>query len=151
MARHDHGFTLTELAVVSAVLAVLIAIASGVFLGAKQKAQEVGAQATLREAIIAGALVLDANGGAVPPQAALSAELATVEPDITWKQPDTHADTGEVSTSAGIDHIMFASGSSAGDCHYARLELDGTFLKHRTPAAVCRAVDTSGISEWLGW
>ncbi len=51
MTREEHGFTLVELMVVALIIAILIAIAIPSFLGARSRAQDRAAQASLRNAL----------------------------------------------------------------------------------------------------
>lgn len=51
MTRDEHGFTLVELMVVVLIIAILIAIAIPSFLGARSRAQDRAAQASLRNAL----------------------------------------------------------------------------------------------------
>lgn len=51
MSRDEHGFTLVELMVVVLIIAILIAIAIPSFLGARSRAQDRAAQASLRNAL----------------------------------------------------------------------------------------------------
>src|ERR671919_470845 len=51
--REDEGFTLIELMVVVLIIAILIAIAIPTFLGARTRAQDRAAQASLRNALVA--------------------------------------------------------------------------------------------------
>jgi len=51
MSREEHGFTLVELMVVVLIIAILIAIAIPSFLGARSRAQDRAAQASLRNAL----------------------------------------------------------------------------------------------------
>ena len=60
--RDDKGFTLIELMVVVLIIAILIAIAIPTFLGARERAQDRGAQSNLRNALTA-AKVLYADDG----------------------------------------------------------------------------------------
>jgi type IV pilus assembly protein PilA len=61
--RRDHGFTLVELMVVVAILAVLLAMAIPYFLGARQSAQDRAAQADLRNVLLAERMIWQEQGG----------------------------------------------------------------------------------------
>ena len=52
--EREGGFTLIELMVVVLIIAILIAIAIPTFLGARTRAQDRAAQASLRNALVAG-------------------------------------------------------------------------------------------------
>jgi len=60
--RDDKGFTLIELMVVVLIIAVLLLIAIPQFLGARQGAQNKGAQASLRTALTAAKSYVQDNG-----------------------------------------------------------------------------------------
>ncbi|NOY57175.1 MAG: prepilin-type N-terminal cleavage/methylation domain-containing protein [Actinobacteria bacterium] len=78
--RHDAGFSLTELLVVLAIMAILLSIAVPTLLGARHRAQDTAAQATLvtgqktEEVFAADAGIYTANG----------ASLSALEPSLDW-------------------------------------------------------------------
>lgn len=81
--RDDKGFTLIELMVVVLIIAILIAIAIPTFLGARERAQDRGAQSNLRNALTA-AKVLYADDGDYLTSASSTTQMAAVEPSLSF-------------------------------------------------------------------
>lgn len=82
-ARRDReeGFTLIELMVVVLIIAILIAIAIPTFLGARERAQERGAQSSVRNALTASKTLFTDNENY---DTADAAGLGAVEPSLTF-------------------------------------------------------------------
>ncbi|HJU02352.1 MAG TPA: prepilin-type N-terminal cleavage/methylation domain-containing protein, partial [Actinomycetes bacterium] len=94
--EREGGFTLIELMVVVLIIAILIAIAIPTFLGARTRAQDRAAQASLRNALVAAkSIYTDTQSYAT----AEAAGLATVEPSLTYKAKGA-ASTGQNDVSA---------------------------------------------------
>jgi type IV pilus assembly protein PilA len=94
--EREGGFTLIELMVVVLIIAILIAIAIPTFLGARTRAQDRAAQASLRNTLVAAkSIYTDAQSYAT----AEGAGLTAVEPSLTYKAKGT-ASTGPNDVSA---------------------------------------------------
>jgi prepilin-type N-terminal cleavage/methylation domain-containing protein len=92
--EREGGFTLIELMVVVLIIAILIAIPT--FLGARTRAQNRAAQASLRNALVAAkSIYTDTQSYAT----AEGAGLTAVEPALTYKAKGT-ASTGQNDVSA---------------------------------------------------
>lgn len=107
------GFTLVEVLLVTAVIGVLLAIAIPAFLGAKGRAQDRSAQASLRIAITnAKALYADSESFSKVTVAA----LATSEPSLDFTaSPSTRPNN--VSVHSGGGGIALAAQSKSGVCY----------------------------------
>src|SRR3954464_3882816 len=78
--KDEDGFTLIELMVVVLIIAILIAIAIPTFLGARERAQDRGAQSNIRNAFTAQrALFADNQKYATDVVA-----IGTIEPSLTY-------------------------------------------------------------------
>lgn len=109
----ERGFTLVEVLLVTAVIGVLLAIAIPAFLGAKGRAQDRSAQASLRIAITnAKALYADGESFAK----VTVATLGTAEPSLRFaSSPSTGPNM--VSVHSGGGGIALAAQSKSGVCY----------------------------------
>jgi type IV pilus assembly protein PilA len=78
--NHDGGFTLIELMVVVAVLAILIAISLPLFIGARGRAQNRAAQASLRNAFAAAKVFYTDQ----ETYSSFDGSAPGIEPSLTW-------------------------------------------------------------------
>ena len=119
-AGSEEGFTLIELMVVVLIIAILIAIAIPTFLGARTRAQNRAAQASLRNALVAAkSIYTDTQSYAT----AEGAGLTAVEPSLTYKAKGT-ASTGPNDISAdGTSNTSQWAGaalSASGTCFWIK-------------------------------
>ncbi len=109
----EHGFTLVEVLLVTAVIGVLLSIAIPAFLGAKSHAQDRSAQVSLRIAITnAKALYADTESFAK----VTVATLGTAEPSLRFTSSPSTA-PNIVSVHSGAGGIALAAQSKSGVCY----------------------------------
>jgi len=118
--EREGGFTLIELMVVVLIIAILIAIPIPTFLGARTRAQDRAAQASLRNALVAAkSIYTDTQSYAT----AEGAGLTAVEPSLTYKAKGT-ASTGPNDISAdGTSNTSQWAGaalSASGTCFWIK-------------------------------
>jgi type IV pilus assembly protein PilA len=132
--EREGGFTLIELMVVVLIIAILIAIAIPTFLGARTRAQDRAAQASLRNALVAAkSIYTDTQSYAT----AEGAGLTAVEPSLTYKAKGT-ASTGQNDISAdGTSNTGQWAGaalSASGTCFWIKDSVStGTTYGSGTP------------------
>ena len=115
--RDDKGFTLIELMVVVLIIAILIAIAIPTFLGARERAQDRGAQSNLRNALTS-AKVLYADDGDYATSAGSTTLMGAVEPSLTFL-PDTASTVlGEISIVAVTGNFGASALSDSDVCYH---------------------------------
>lgn len=151
MTREEHGFTLVELMVVVLIIAILIAIAIPSFLGARNRAQDRAAQASLRNAL-SGEKIWYVDAEAYTD---VIADLTATESGVAWQAaPSTGPSEVYVRIDAADDQIVcleaqsetgttfvlgdVASGALAGT-HYGSVSL---------PACTRAAVTVLPLSTW---
>jgi len=158
--RDDEGFTLIELMVVVLIIAILIAIAIPTFLGARERAQERGAQSNLRNALTA-AKVIFSDTGTYDSATHTVAALEAVEPSLTWLAEAapaagaTAVDVGWVVTADGLATSTFTAAalSDSGDCFYIQDvgNAGTTYGRTTTGTEVSCDPDTPAALSADGW
>jgi len=150
----EDGFTLLELMVVVAIIAVLLAIAIPSFLGFRKHAQDQTAQASLVTAEkIAHWIALEE--GAFPNTSDSIALLNTLEPAFTWVDHNV-ASTGPEIISVDEDNkktdLNFAVYSQSGTCFYLRVVVGqpASIRGKDTNAEECTSHDFQGAlgTDW---
>jgi type IV pilus assembly protein PilA len=143
----EHGFTLIELLMVVTIIAILLAIAIPIFLGARERSNDRAAQTLVRNLLVS-AKTADLNG--TPSAASIQAD----EPSLHVVSASTvgQANESEVSvwvgTVAGEQYMILASRSASGSC-FAALEPKYASTRYQSRAAgACTADSFDPTSGW---
>jgi type IV pilus assembly protein PilA len=156
---NEEGFTLIELMVVVLIIAILIAIAIPTFLGARNRAQDRGAQSNIRNAFTA-------EKTSYTDKSQYSNDVTTtlpgIEPSLHWfadEVPGAGNQTNEVSvtvtTSTGgptSDTVVLGAKSPSGKCYYLK-DVAGTGTTYAsTDSASCVATNNvAGVTFGNSW
>ena len=153
--ENEEGFTLIELMVVVLIIAILLAIAIPTFLGARNRANDRAAQASLRNALTAAKVVFT---DAQDYTKATIAKLDTEEPALKFQ---TAASTAPkevtVEDPPAAAALWYATAQSkSGKCFYIKDNSaaagDGTTFGVATaPAAGCSIDKTAALYTTPGW
>ena len=144
----EGGFTLIELMVVVLIIAILIAIAIPTFLGARTRAQDRAAQASLRNALVAAkSIYTDKQSYAT----AEGAGLTAVEPSLTYKAKGT-ASTGQNDISAdgtsNTSQWCGAALSASGTCFWVKDSVSTGTTYGTGPTCTGTAATAAALSKW---
>ena len=150
--EREGGFTLIELMVVVLIIAILIAIAIPTFLGARTRAQDRAAQASLRNALVAAkSIYTDTQSYAT----AEGGGLTAVEPSLTYQAKGT-ASTGQNDISADgtttSTNIWSAAAlSDSGTCYWISDNATGPGTRYgEGTSTTCGGedADAAAATEW---
>lgn len=146
----EEGFTLIELMVVVLIIAILIAIAIPTFLGARQRAQDRGAQSNARNALAAEKVFYVDNefyaDSADDVDGDGTADLLQIEPSLTYAAAVSATDPSQIAVevcgTAGSEQAVALSSQSASGTVFTVLDVAtgaeaGTYFASGAAATAC--------------
>lgn len=150
--RRDTGFTMIELMMVVAIIAILLLVAIPTFVGSKNRASDRQATTILHSSLVAARIgAADQGDYAWLTPVTLQAEERSVR--YTDAATSARASSNEVSVATGISggstYVIMASLSTSGKC-YALLEAVDAATTYQvvSPAASCTAGSFTLGSGW---
>jgi type IV pilus assembly protein PilA len=147
--EREGGFTLIELMVVVLIIAILIAIAIPTFLGARTRAQDRAAQASLRNALVAAKSIYtdtqDYTKATTP--ASGTDPLAGVEPSLTYKTSSVLS-TGQndISNDATTTVWYGTALSASKTCFYIKDDVSAGTKYASAADTACKGSDAKALA-----
>jgi type IV pilus assembly protein PilA len=159
LADDEHGFSLVEVMVVVIILGILIALAFPTLIGARSRAQDQAARATLRIALTAGRVVYSTSSARDPNDRYTDAtipELQAVEATVVWVDETTPSvQPTMVSKDTSTRGILYLSSySRSGTCFFMRDEPPSDTEYGSISGAVpadCYAANTVSVAWQQNW
>jgi type IV pilus assembly protein PilA len=153
LRANEDGFTLIELMVVVLIIGILVVIALPTFLGARNRAQDRAAQASLRDALTVGRVVFSTDEDYT---AATIANLQSIDTSVSWVDENTTStDPTIVSRDNAGGILVLAAFSKSSTCFFLRDDPpNDTRYGRIDDAAVadCYAANEGSVPAWtLTW
>lgn len=145
--RSEVGFTLIELMVVVLIISILLAIGIPTFLGARKRAEDRAAQASLRLALTAAKAVhIDKQSYAEATENPATG-LPKVEPSLTYAAANTESNRDNlVSVSAAATEWASAVKSAGGTCFFIHDTPNGTRYGTAGSGQACTGTEAMGAT-----
>jgi type IV pilus assembly protein PilA len=152
---NEEGFTLIELMVVVLIIAILIAIAIPTFLGARNRAQDRGAQSNIRNAFTAEKTsYTDASQYSND----VTTTLPGIEPSLHWfanEVPGAGNQTNEVSVTTSTvtntnDTVVVGAKSPSGKCFYLK-DVAGSGTTYASTSSCVATNNVGGLTFGNSW
>lgn len=149
-SQSEKGFTLVEVMVVVLIIGILLSIGVPTFLGARSRAQDRAAQASLRTAQNTALIIYTDNADFAE---ATIDNMSKAEPQVIWlKETTASTDTNDVSIAAPSAGGEFgaASMSDSGTCFYIHVRSDGSTQYGSSDTVACTGTSALEVKD-PGW